>query len=112
VALITGYTWAETFTLAPDATYFPDGVALRAQVREKVDGAVLATLTTADGTLERLSNASVRVTIPAGVSRDWTIKAIVFDLARTDVTPDTHLGFLVKVAVRRPVTVTTDATPP
>jgi len=111
MAIIAGYTWSEEFTLTPDAVYFPDGVALRAQVRDKVGGTVLTTLTTADDTLERVSDTSVRVTIPAADSAAWTLRKVVFDIVRTDAAPDTHYGFRVEVPVVQPVTVSTDATP-
>lgn len=109
--IVAGYAWSTDMTLEPDAVYFPAGCALRAQVREAAGGALLATLTTADGTITRVSDTVVRVTVPASALADRRVPSVSFDLVRTDMAPDTHYGFIVTVPVLQPVTVSTDATP-
>jgi hypothetical protein len=110
-ALVAGYEWSQEFELAPAAVYFPVGCALRAQVRESVGGTLLATLSSVSGTLVRVSDTMVRVIIPAGALADRRLSMVVFDLARTDVAPDRHYGFIVTVPVVQPVTTSTDAVP-
>jgi hypothetical protein len=108
-ALVAGYEWAQEFTLEPAAPYFPMGATFRAQVRDRVGGTVLTTLTTADGTLTRVNDTTLHVTIPASASVGWESRRVVFDVARTDLTPDTHFGWRVELTVVQPVTRSTDA---
>jgi hypothetical protein len=116
--LIPGFPWAIELEFASDppqvplVVFFPVGVQLRASVRvlsrAEPNAPVLATLTTADGTIERLSDSLVRCTIPAAVSRDWRAKVVAFDLIRTDTVPDVHCGVRVEVPIFVSITETTE----
>ena len=108
-ALIPGFDWELVFKLYPAGTYFPVGCALRAEVRESPGATVLTALTTASGTLTRVSDSSVRVKIPALTSKPWLQREVSFDLIRTDVTPDSHYGFRVDIPVVQPITVQTES---
>lgn len=102
-ALVAGYEWRQRF-VSPVAL-FPSGSTFSAQVRRKVDDAApLTTLTTADGELVRIDNETLEVIIPGADSTAWTPGSVVFDIVRTDTTPDQHLGFRVTVAVVQAVT--------
>ena len=109
--LIAGYPWsirlsvtvAPTTDIPAPAPVFPVGCALRAEVRELEGGAILATLTTGAG-ITRESDTGILVEITGPQSQAWSMAHVRFDLARTDTTPDTHLGFKVLVPVVQPVT--------
>ena len=62
-AIVAGYEYR--LQLEADSPVFPAGCALAAQVRAKVsDSTVIATLTTANGGLARISDTVVEITIP------------------------------------------------
>jgi hypothetical protein len=103
-AIIRGYRWAPQLKVRSTVAVFPDGVALLAQVRATVDGNVLTTLTTGVGSLVRVDDTTLTVIIDGATSVDWDVTSVVFDVVRTDTTPDTHLGFTVTVPVVQPVT--------
>jgi hypothetical protein len=115
--LVAGYPWSIRLTATTTPTtdvptppaLFPAGCALRAEVRDVEGGAVLATLTTAAGTITRESDTTVLVTIAGPVSQSWAMDRVRFDLARTDTTPDTYLGFKVVVPVVQPITQSIEA---
>ncbi|HYW49043.1 MAG TPA: hypothetical protein VE861_00480 [Gemmatimonadaceae bacterium] len=115
--LVAGYAWFFPIKLIPKPpettpiVAFPAGCALRAEFRQKEGTPVLATLTTADGGLQRVADDEVHVYLPAAASREFTAKAVKFDIIRTDVVPDTYLGVKFTVPVVQPITVTTEPLP-
>jgi hypothetical protein len=102
-AIVAGYEYR--LQLEADSPVFPAGCALTAQVRAKVsDSAVIATLTTANGGLARISDTVVEVTIPPAATANLPPGSVVMDMVRTDLEPDRHLNFTLEVPVIRPVT--------
>ena len=102
-AIVAGYEYR--LQLEADSPVFPQGCMLAAQVRTKVsDSAVLATLTTANGGLARISHTVVEITIPATATANLPPGSVVMDMVRTDLEPDRHLNFALEIPVIRPVT--------
>jgi hypothetical protein len=102
-AIVVGYEYR--LQLEADSPVFPQGCALVAQVRAKVsDNAVIATLTTANGGLARISDTVVEITIPAAATASLPPGSVVMDMVRTDLEPDRHLNFTLEIPVIRPVT--------
>lgn len=91
--------------LEAGSAIFPQGCALIAQLRARVsDSAVLATLTTGNGGLTRLSDTVVEITIPAMATSGLQGGSAVMDMVRTDLSPERHLNFTLEIPVVRPVT--------
>lgn len=115
--LVAGFTWTLPITLVPQPpatdpiVAFPLGSEWRAEFRQKEGASVLATLTTANGGLQRIADNELLLTLPANDSRGWTVKSVRFDLVRTDLVPDTYLGVKFTVPVVQPVTVQTEPLP-
>ena len=102
-AIVAGYDYK--LQLEADSPVFPAGCTLAAQVRAKVsDNNVVATLTTANGGLARISDTVVEITISAGATANLSPGSVVMDMVRTDLDPDRHLNFTVEIPVVRPVT--------
>jgi len=102
-AIVAGYEYR--LQLEADSPIFPAGCALTAQVRGKVSaGAVIATLTTANGGLNRITDTIVEVLLPPAVTVHIPAGSVVMDLVRTDLEPDRHLNFILEIPVVRPVT--------
>ena len=102
-AIVAGYEYR--LQLEADTPVFPAGCALAAQVRTRVsDSAVIATLTTANGGLARVSDTVVEITIPPATTANLSPGSVVMDMVRTDVEPDRHLNFTLEIPVIRPVT--------
>lgn len=109
-----GYDWSIRVQFTDVATDFPLGATFRAHVRANVDSkAVLADLTTANGCITRVDNKTIDIKIPGDISKTWSVKSaekpagltsVVFDVVRTDLTPDVYLGFQVTIPVARPIT--------
>ena len=102
-AIVAGYEYR--LQLEADSPVFPAGCALAAQVRAKVsDSAVIATLTTANGGLTRISDTVVEIAIPPAETANLPPGSVVMDMVRTDLDPDRHLSFTLEIPVIRPVT--------
>jgi hypothetical protein len=102
-AIVAGYEYR--LQLEADSPVFPAGCALTAQVRTKVsDSAVIATLTTANGGLARISDTVVEITIPPAATANLPPGSVVMDMVRTDLYPDRHLSFTLEIPVVRSVT--------
>jgi hypothetical protein len=102
-AIVAGYEYR--LRLEADSPVFPEGCTLAAQVRTKVsDSAVIATLTTANGGLARISDIVVEITIPPAATANLPPGSVVMDMVRTDLEPDRHLNFTLEIPVIRPVT--------
>lgn len=102
-AIVAGYDY--TLQIETDVATFPVGCALTAHVRAKVsDNAVLATLTTANGSLTRITDTVLEITIPAAATAALQVGSVVLDVVRTDLEPDRHLNFHLEIPVIKPVT--------
>jgi hypothetical protein len=102
-AIVAGYEYR--LQLEADGPVFAAGCALAAQVRAKVsDSTVIATLTTGNGGLSRISDTVVEITIPAVATANLPAGSVVMDMVRTDLDPDRHLNFTLEIPVIQPVT--------
>ena len=102
-AVVAGYNWS--LRIEANSAAFPAGVAITGQVRRKVgDATILATLTTAGGQIVRVDDTHIDISIPGATSKDWAAGNVVMDFVRTDVNPDSYLGFILTVPVVMPVT--------
>lgn len=101
--IVAGYEYR--LRIAADLALFPAGCALTSHVRRKVsETAILATLTTANGGLARVSDTEVDIAIAGTASASWQAGTVVLDMVRTDVNPDQHLGFVLEIPVTLAVT--------
>ena len=102
-AIVAGYEYK--LQLEADSPVFPEGCSLTAQVRAKVsDNTVIATLSTGNGGLVRISDTVVEITISAAATSNLPPGSVVMDMVRTDLEPDRHLNFTLEIPVVRPVT--------
>lgn len=102
-AIVAGYEYK--LQLEADSRVFPEGCSLAAHVRARVsDSTVVATLTTANGGLARISDIVVEITIPPASTAGLSPGSVVMDMVRTDLEPDRHLNFTLEIPVVRPVT--------
>jgi hypothetical protein len=102
-AIVAGYEYK--LQLEADSPVFPAGCSLTAQVRAKVsDINIIATLTTANGGLARISDTVVEIIIPSTATAGLPPGSVVMDMVRTDLEPDRHLNFTLDIPVVRPVT--------
>jgi hypothetical protein len=102
-AIVAGYEY--TLRLEADSPVFPAGCSLVAHVRGKVsDSAVIATLTTGNGGLARISDTTVEIVMPPAATANLPRGSVVMDMVRIDLEPDRHLNFSLEIPVIRPVT--------
>ena len=102
-AIVAGYEYK--LQVEAESPVFPAGCALTAHVRSKVsDSNIIATLTSANGGLTRISDTVIEITIPPGSTANLSAGTIVMDVVRTDLHPDLHLNFTLEIPVIRPVT--------
>ena len=102
-AIIIGYEYR--LQIEAEADLFPAEAQLTGQLRSKVSAApVLATLSTANGGIRRMSVRTLLLVIPPEATAALSPGSAVLDLVRTDLTPPRHLAFLLEIPVVRPVT--------
>ena len=102
-AIVAGYEYR--LQLEADSPVFPAGCALAAHVRAKIsDNTIIATLTTANGGLTRVSDTIVEIAIPPAATADLSPGSVAMDMVRTDLEPGRHLNFILEIPVVRPVT--------
>ncbi len=102
-AIVAGYEYK--LQLEADGPIFPAGCTLVAQLRSRVsDPVIIATLTTENGGIVRLSDTVVEMTIAPSPTANLPAGSVVIDMVRTDLTPDRHLAFVLEIPVIRPVT--------
>lgn len=100
-----GYEWRQRIEIVSTPGLFPSGCALTAHVRAtRVSTAILATLTTGNGGIVRISDTAVEMVISPAQTAAMAPGRVVFDVVRTDPTPDQHLGFALTVPVIMSVT--------
>ena len=102
-AVIIGYEYR--LQIEAETDLFPAEAQLTGQLRSKVSAtAVLATLSTANGRIRRMSVRRLELVIPPEATAILSPGSAVLDLVRTDLTPPRHLAFLLEIPVIRPVT--------
>ena len=102
-AIVAGYEYR--LQLEADSPVFPEGCSLTAQVRARVsDSTIIASLTTANGGLARISDTVIEIVIPPAATANLPPGSVVMDMVRTDLHPDRHLNFTLEIPVVRPVT--------
>ncbi|EAQ43713.1 hypothetical protein MED193_12618 [Roseobacter sp. MED193] len=102
-AIMIGYAYR--LRLEAAGALFPEGAAFTGHVRAKLgDTEILATLTSANGGLERVSDSALDLQIAAADTAGMAVGSVVVDVVRTDTDPDRHLGFALEIPVMSPVT--------
>ncbi len=102
-AIVAGYEYR--LQIEAESPVFPQGCSLTAQVRARVgDSNIIATLTTANGGLARISDTVIEIVIPPAATAGLPPGSAVMDMVRTDLEPDRHLNFNLEIPVVRPVT--------
>ena len=102
-AVLIGYAWR--LQIEAEAPVFAQGAVYAGQIRIRPsDGAVLATITSADGGIVRVSDTVLELLLRPAQTAALLPGRIVLDLVRTDLDPDLHLGFLLEIPVILPVT--------
>ena len=102
-AIIIGYE--NRLQIEAEADLFSAEAQLTGQLRSKVSAApVLATLSTGNGGIRRLSVRKLELVIPPEATAALLPGSAVLDLVRTDLTPPRHVAFLLEIPVVRPVT--------
>ena len=102
-AIMIGYAYR--LRLEAAGALFPEGAAFTGHVRAKLgDAEVLATLTSANGGLSRVTDSALDLQIGAAETVGMAVGSVVVDVVRTDTDPDLHLGFALEIPVMQPVT--------
>jgi len=102
-AIVAGYAYR--LQIEADAALFPEGAVFAAEVRTKVSAAsVIATLTTANGGLLRVSDTVLELAIAPEATASLGAGGVVLDVVRTDLMPPRHLSFFLEIPVVLPVT--------
>lgn len=103
--IVAGFAWALRVQVNATTPLFPTGVALTSQVkRRSIDATALATLTTVNGTLVRIDDATVEIRIAGATSAAWKPGTVTLDMVRTDLGTPQHLAFRLTVPVVQSVT--------
>ncbi|WP_375568362.1 hypothetical protein ABWH93_12255 [Seohaeicola saemankumensis] len=101
--ILIGYEYR--LQLQAEVDFFPQEALFTGQLRRMVaDGAVLGTLSTANGGVLRLDDRTLEIILPPEVTAALSPGRVVLDLVRTDLAPDRHLGVLLEIPVVLPVT--------
>ena len=102
-AIMIGYAYR--LRLEAEGLLFPEGAVFVGHVRATPGATeVLATLSSADGGLMRVSDQALDLQIAAADTGRMVAGSVVIDVVRTDVNPDLHLGFALEIPVLLPVT--------
>lgn len=103
--IVAGYAWAQRVRVTASVPTFPDGVALTSHIRRTVaDPTVMATLSTADGSLVRIDDDTIELRLSPSASAAWKPGTVILDLVRTDLDTPQHLSPRLTVPVVQPVT--------
>lgn len=97
-----GYEWAQNVQF--DEAVVDAAAAFKAEVRKAAGTAVLATLTTANGGIVRVSDYEMSIIIPAASTAVMEAPHVYLDVVRTDSSPPQHLGFQMRVEVVAAIT--------
>jgi len=102
-AIIIGYEYR--LQIEAESDLFPVEATFAGQLRTKLTAAaVVATLTSANGTLQRRSDQVLEIVVPPAATAALGPGTAVLDLVRTDLTPPRHLAFMLEIPVIQPVT--------
>ncbi len=102
-AIVAGYPYR--LQIEADAALFSEGAVFAAQVRTKVSAAsVIATLTTANGGLLRVSDTVLELAIAPDATAGLGASSVVLDVVRSDLIPPRHLSLFLEIPVVLPVT--------
>lgn len=103
-----GYAWTVTLVDgSPDPLLplFPVGGMYKADVKAGGQGPVLVSLTSAAGNFTRIDDSNLVVTLlPAQTLLLPPGKLAVWDIVRTDVSPDEHLDIEISVPITASIT--------
>ncbi len=103
--ITAGYDWAIQLSFANSPLTFPTTATFIAQVRRDPSAEdVLATLTTANNGIIRISDKILQLRLPGSMSLGWPDRLAYIDVVRNDAGLKQHLGFMLTVPVRRAVT--------
>ncbi|TDW20385.1 hypothetical protein EV128_12515 [Rhizobium azibense] len=103
--ITAGYDWSIQISFEKSGLTFPSTATFVSQVRrDRNSEEVLTTLTTANGNIGRVSDKILNLKIPGSITADWPDREAHIDIVRTDGGLKQHLGILLVVPVRRPVT--------
>jgi hypothetical protein len=102
-AIVAGYPYR--LQIQADAALFPEGAVFVAEIRARVSASsVIATLTTDNGGIVRVSDTVVELAIAAEATAGLGAGSVVLDVIRTDLMPPRHLSFFLEIPVVLPVT--------
>ncbi len=100
-----GYVYPFRMSVPDGEAPFPEGVRLRAEVRDFAGADhVLGVLTTENGGLARVDDRTVDVVVAASITGLLTNTVMAIDFARVDVVPVRFLAIGVSLTVIEPVT--------
>jgi hypothetical protein len=103
--ITAGYDWSIRLSFANSAISFPANATFTSQVRRDPDvDDIIATLTTANGGIVRIDSQTLEIRISGAASTGWPNRIAYIDVVRTDTNPKQHLGFELRVPVRRAIT--------
>lgn len=103
--LVRGFDWSLQIAITnASAPAFPSGVALKATITHNRLPTLALTLTTGAGTLARISDTTMQLTIAGTVSAAWPPGTISLDVVRTDGASPQYLGFTLSVPVTESIT--------
>jgi hypothetical protein len=102
-AIVAGYPYR--LQIETESALFPEGASFVAEIRAKISASsVIATLTTANGGILRVSDRIMEIVIAPGATAGLGAGSVVVDVVRTDLTPPRHLAFFLEIPVILPVT--------
>lgn len=100
-----GYPWSIDIQVDGPTVLFPEGCALIAQVRKQTpDSAVLATMSTGNGGITRVSDTEITMALTATQTATLTTGYVTTDLVRSDTSPATFVGLAIDIPVLQPAT--------
>lgn len=98
-----GYYWSVRLEVA--GVTFPSGSAYKADIKKRrSDETAIASLTTANGGLVRVSDTELDIVLAGTVTAGWEAGEVIGDIVRTDTNPDQHLSIEFALPVTVPLT--------
>ena len=102
-AILVGYQYH--LRLEAEAPLFPIEALFTGHMRAKPsDAQILAVISSADGSVVRVSDYAIDLTLSPAQTAGLTPGRVMLDLVRIDLDPDLHLGFSLELPVLLPVT--------
>lgn len=105
-AIKRGLGWSTRLTVTgANAPYFPSGVVMRSQVRAtEYSPTALATLTTENGGISRVSDDAIDIVMTAAQTSNFEIGTVVLDFLRMDLAYPVGYGIKIRVKVDQGIT--------